>query len=121
MVWLAVGDRNTKFFHAQAHQHRQTNSIKGLLNENNKWCTDENEVEAIAINYFAGLFRTNHPGDLMKVISAVNSIVTLKANQNLLRPYTEDEVSVALYQMHPSKALGPDGMSSFFFFRNIGT
>jgi hypothetical protein len=115
MVWLAAGDRNIKFFHAQAHQRRQTNSIKGLLNENNEWCTDENEVEAIAVNYFAGLFRTNHLGDLTKVISAVNSTVTPKANQNLLRPYTEDEVRVALFQMHPLKAPGPDGMSSFFF------
>ena len=41
---------------------------------------DETEVKAIAVNYFAGLFRTNHPGDLMKVISAVNSIVTPEAN-----------------------------------------
>ncbi|GMY29357.1 putative reverse transcriptase/RNA-dependent DNA polymerase, partial [Fagus crenata] len=80
MVWLAIGDKNTKFFHAQAHQRRQTNSIKGLLNENNAWCTDENEVKAIAINYFAGLFRTNHPGDLREVISAVNSIVTPEVN-----------------------------------------
>ena len=41
---------------------------------------DENEVKAIAVNYFAGLFCTNHPGDLREVILAVNSIVTPEAN-----------------------------------------
>ena len=36
-------------------------------------------------------------------------------NSTLMEPYTGDEVRRALFQMHPSKALGPDGMSSFFF------
>ncbi|XP_050150484.1 uncharacterized protein LOC126625433 [Malus sylvestris] len=30
-------------------------------------------------------------------------------NAKLLKPYSEEEVCVALFQMHPSKALGPDG------------
>ncbi|XP_016647055.1 PREDICTED: uncharacterized protein LOC107880293 [Prunus mume] len=36
-------------------------------------------------------------------------------NQTLLSEFTADEVKHALFQMHPSKALGPDGMSLFFF------
>ena len=36
-------------------------------------------------------------------------------NSTLMEPYTGGEVRRALFQMHPSKALGPDGMSSFFF------
>ena len=34
---------------------------------------------------------------------------------SLTQPYTEEEVRVALFNMHPSKSLSPDGMSLFFF------
>ena len=33
----------------------------------------------------------------------------------LLQPYTPDEIRSALFQMHPLKSPGPDGMSLFFF------
>ena len=36
-------------------------------------------------------------------------------NESLTHPYTADEVRLALFQMHPSKSPGPDGMSHFFF------
>ena len=36
-------------------------------------------------------------------------------NNALLQRYTPDEVRQALFQMHPSKSPGPDGMSPFFF------
>ena len=40
-------------------------------------------------------------------------------NETLIQPYIEDEVRRALFQMHPSKAPGLDGMSPFFK-KNIG-
>lgn len=36
-------------------------------------------------------------------------------NESLTRPYIADEVRLALFQMHPSKSPGSDGMSPFFF------
>ena len=36
-------------------------------------------------------------------------------NDNLTQRYTMEEVRYALFQMHPSKSPGPDGMSPFFF------
>jgi hypothetical protein len=115
MVWLAAGDCNTKFFHKQAHQRRRTNSIPGLLNNENEWRTDEKEVEDIAVAFFEGLFQSTQPVNLEETILAVDSKVTPEANQTLLRPFNAEEVRAALYQMHPSKAPGPDGMSSFFY------
>ena len=45
----------------------------------------------------------------------MDRVVTEEMAQSLVRPYTEEEVRTTLFQMHPSKALGPDGMSPFFF------
>ena len=36
-------------------------------------------------------------------------------NMELTRGFTKEEVVVALKQMHPTKSLGPDGMSTLFF------
>ncbi len=115
MTWLEAGDSNTKFFHSQVQQRKRTNAIVGLLNNDDIWCTDETQIEGIAVNYFEELFRSTQPANPNDTLSAVESVVTMDANQNLLRPFLAEEVRAALFQMHPSKAPGPDGMSSFFY------
>ena len=50
-----------------------------------------------------------------EVIDSVDRVVMEDMAQALTRPYTTDEVKTALFQMHPSIAPGPDGMSPFFF------
>jgi hypothetical protein len=115
MTWLKAGDSNTKFFHSQVQQRKRTNAIVGLLNNDDIWCTDETQIEGIAVNYFEELFRSTQPANPNDTLSAVESVVTMDANQNLLCPFLTEEVRAALFQMHPSKAPGPDGMSSFFY------
>ena len=51
------------------------------------------------------------------MLASVDRVVTGEIACNMVRPYTEEEVQTALFQMHPSKALGPDDMSLFFFQR----
>ena len=45
----------------------------------------------------------------------MDAVVTEEMNQNLLQPFVGEELHKALFQMHPSKSLGLDGMSPFFF------
>ena len=45
----------------------------------------------------------------------VDRVVTPDMNQELLQPYTLEEVKRALFSMHPSESSGLDGMSHFFF------
>ncbi|XP_062013360.1 uncharacterized protein LOC133729796 [Rosa rugosa] len=49
------------------------------------------------------------------VLEAVDERVTPDMNSELTKPYVESEIKDALFQMHPSKSPGLDGMSSFFF------
>ena len=49
------------------------------------------------------------------VLNSVERVVTPEMNQSLLQNYTVEEVQRALFQMHPSKSPGPNGMSHFFF------
>ena len=49
------------------------------------------------------------------VLHTIQPRVSPAMNQTLQEPYTAKEVKAALFQMHPSKAPGPDDMSPFFF------
>ena len=69
------------------------------------------------MEYFQDLFTSSQPKDeeIGPVLEAVDQRVIDDMNSTLMEPYTGDEVRRALYQMHLSKASGPDGMSPFFF------
>ena len=67
------------------------------------------------MSYFEELFRSTQLVNPNDTLSAMESVVTMEANQNLLHPFVAEEVRATLFQMHPSKAPGPDSMSSFFY------
>ena len=72
-------------------------------------------MATIAEEYYRELFTSNNPMHMDEVLDSVDRVVTNGMNESLVQPYTEEELRTALFQMHPSKAPGPDGMSSFFF------
>ena len=65
--------------------------------------------------YYRGLFTISNLTNISEVLNAVEHVVTDGMRQSLLLPYLEDEVRVALFQMHFSKSPGSDGMSLYFF------
>lgn len=52
VFWLTDGDLNTSFFHRQASNRRRKNLIKGLHNENGVWCTEDEDMEKIILQYY---------------------------------------------------------------------
>ena len=80
-----------------------------------RWCTSDAEKEGVAERYFQRLFTTTNPTQMDLVLDKVDRVVTPDMNHSLLQPYRPEEVQQALFQMHPSKSLGRDGVSPFFF------
>ena len=114
-MWLKVGDKNTRYFHQSASQRKKNNSLAGLTNQQNQWCTKKNKITEIASNYFKELFTSSALDRIKETVAAVEKVVTPEMNSKLLTPYNAVEIKQAVFQMHSSKAPGPDGMSSLFF------
>ena len=113
--WLKKCDKNTKFFHAQTMKKRRRNTIRGLEMDDGTWCTDRMGIQNIAIQYFQSLFTTTMNNPFDNVIQCMPSRVGSLENQILVAPVLDVEIEDAIYQMHPSKSLGPDGFNAGFF------
>jgi len=54
--WLIKGDKNTAFFHQKASQRRCVNTINRLLDGNDHWVEDANQLEALLLDYFSDIY-----------------------------------------------------------------
>ena len=52
---------------------------------------------------------------ILEVLDIIPTKVTKEMNQLIIKEFTREEIEVALNQMHPIKAPGPNGMSAIFF------
>ena len=43
-------------------------------------------------------------------LNAIGQVITTVDNETLMAPYSELEITNALFSMHPHKSLGPDGV-----------
>ncbi|XP_073014526.1 uncharacterized protein [Primulina eburnea] len=115
--WLKDGDRNTKYFYSKASLRRNQNTIAGLVSSQGDWCTETQSISAIVLDYFESLFTSSNPLDdeIGRVVDAVAPQVDTQMNQVLCAPFTATDIRRALFDMHPDKAPGPDGLSALFY------
>ncbi|KAL8122327.1 hypothetical protein AgCh_018896 [Apium graveolens] len=113
-LWLQAGDKNTRYFHGVYNTRRLSNTIHRLKNEAGEWVDWQNGLQNLITQFYTELFtaaNTNH----VEVIEVVSQSITQVDNIELLQEVTKEEVKLALFQMHPDKAPGPDGMTPAFF------
>jgi hypothetical protein len=106
--WLKEGDRNTAFFHARASARRKTNRIKALVREDGSRCDDQKGMKRMVEGFFGSLFSVEPCVSMDEVLDAIPVKVDLHMNADLCKPYTDEEIRTALFQMGPTKA--PDQM-----------
>ena len=76
---------------------------------------DEREVGAIFVDFYTRLFSSSNPTDLERILEGVQPVVSNSMNEALTCLNSREEVEVAIKQMAPLKALGPDGMPPVFY------
>ena len=85
------------------------------MDEKGIWQEEQGATEKIILEYFSSIFSSDHPSCFEASLEAVGERVTPEMNDVLLGNFKADEVWHVLQQMHPTKSLGPDGMSPIFY------
>ncbi|XP_056690135.1 uncharacterized protein [Spinacia oleracea] len=112
---LRDGDTNTKYFHHKATQRRKRNTICGLFYVHDTWKNTKEDMDEIISKYFGELFATSCPSSLNDTLVGIDELVTDDIREVMDMEPTGDEIWAAIFQMHPNKAPGPDGMHALFF------
>jgi hypothetical protein len=113
--WLREGDRNTAFFHAKAMARKRFNRITTLSHEDGTVCTDQAGIKGMVHEYYKSLFTSEPLSTVDTVINAIPEKVTDQMNEDLCKPYSNEEIKVALFQMGSTKAPGPNGFPAIFY------
>lgn len=114
-MWLADGDRNTKYYHLQTVNRRRKNKILMLKDEGGNWIEDKNDIKKYVTCFHQNLFTI---GENWKCWNKTKISYPSIPNDDLLKlgeKVSKDEVRKAVFNMKPWKAPGPDGFSAGFY------
>ncbi|RVW64056.1 hypothetical protein CK203_051078 [Vitis vinifera] len=100
-LWLKEGDRNTGFFHRMASAHCRNNFLE-RIKINGEWLLEEQEIREGIANAFKNLL-SEDTGWKADIGSLQLDQISQQEAVNLERPFTEDEIHVALMEMNGDK------------------
>ena len=113
-IWIKEVDRrNTGFFHRMASSHKRRSHIS-KLRINGTWISEESDLKTNIIKAFESLM-----SDSREWKASIKGLTFARINEgeasNLERPFTEEEVFLALSDLNGDKALGPNGFTIAFW------
>ena len=120
-LWLALGDRNSGFFHATTRQRWATNKFSVMEDSQCLAVFEEHEILRLISDYFENLFKTNNSTNTGIVEEAISPAITEELNEGVSAVPSDEEIKAATFSIHPDKASGPDGFSAGFFRTNWNT
>lgn len=114
--WLTNGDRNLAFFHRALQVRKGRSSITSLV-INGVICKDIQQISSHLQEFYISLFRGERVSSdsLCYIENLIQSIISPEQNIIFTSNPTEAEVKMAIFDLSPDSAPGPDGFGGQFF------
>ena len=112
-LWLSVGDANTRFFHQMANEQRRLNYIRRLRIGKHVLSHQVAVAQALA-QHFRDFYRRGLP-NRWRWLATGASVLTSCQHQQLILPFSEDEVIAAVRGLNSEGAPGPNDVQVFFY------
>ncbi|KAL0427388.1 UNVERIFIED_CONTAM: hypothetical protein Slati_2913600 [Sesamum latifolium] len=116
--WLKGGDQCTRVFFRKVASRHASKRIFQITDDDGQTRTTPGEI----IREFIGFYRSLLGGEpstrfinLMYLRPWANHIVTVEESQRLLKPVTNEDIRLAIFDIAEDKSLGPDDYSSGFY------
>ena len=113
--WLKVGDQNTSFFHKQCRVRLSQNDISKISFLSGEGVKGISQIKQLAEVHFHNLYREDGSSNskfTSDFLSNIPSLVSEEENDELMKPFSEQEIIDVIWSMELDKAPGPNGFSS---------
>jgi hypothetical protein len=114
MLWLAGGDKNTRFFHRVASSRRSKKHLWDIEDENGILHHSQADIKSAAFNHYKAFFQATPAPSLAAQIETASlfpKMVTTEEALALESPCTKEELLEVIKGFKKEKSPGPDGWS----------
>ncbi|MBA0824001.1 hypothetical protein Goarm_020691, partial [Gossypium armourianum] len=93
------------------------NNVPKSTGEDRRWVSKAKEMLQIALKHFKNLYTTFETGANKRLLGLVKKRIINSMNEELLKPFTEEEIGHVVKMMAPLKSPGIDGFPVMFYQR----
>ena len=112
-LWLPAGDANARFFHQMANGRHRRNGIH-RLRIGDQVFNDQAAIGQAFADHFRAFYRRG-PTNGLRWLATGASALSSGQKQQLILPFSEDEVKAAMRGLNSEGSPGPDGIPVFFY------
>ncbi|XP_050233163.1 uncharacterized protein LOC126681659 [Mercurialis annua] len=117
VLWIKLGDHNTKFFHRSLIQRQSRKKIISLKMPDGNFCTDPDKIKEMIVKHFEDFIGSKNSNRVPAYNTLIGEGIVLDDIDRtaLDMEVSDEEVKSAIFSINNDKAPGPDGFSSAFF------
>ena len=113
LLWLSAGDANTRFFHQIANGRRRQNCIR-RLQIGERTFSDQSTIGQAVADHFREFYHRGTTNQ-WRWMATWASVLSPDQQQEMISPFSEHDVKVAIRGLNSEGAPVPDGIPVFFY------